>query len=114
MQMEEHEAKTPIFEAAMRVHESLDSGEIVTRALEFLTELVDTESWAVFIKTEHANRLELVRAINFNDLPVGPAVEIEEAPLPVARAVSEQRTIIAAPGEDNTDTGSNLDDLAAL
>src|SRR6185436_13166417 len=58
-------------------------------------ELVDAQSWAVFVKTEQTNRLELVRAINAPDLPVGPIVEIEQAPLPIARAVNEQRTIIA-------------------
>ena len=41
-------------------------------------ELVDAQSWAVFIKTEQTNRLELVRAINAPDLPVGPFVEIEK------------------------------------
>ena len=79
----------------MRLHQSLDASEVVARALEFLPELVDAQSWAVFIKTEQTNRLELVRAINAPDLPVGPFVEIEKAPLPIARAVNEQRTIIA-------------------
>src|SRR6185295_6508221 len=113
--MEEHEAKTSIFEAAMRLHESLDAGEIVTRALEVLSELVDAQSWAVFIKTEHANRLELVRAINADDLPVvGPFVEIEKAPLPVAQAVNEHRTIIAIAGGEQIASGSNVNELAAL
>ena len=79
----------------MRLHQTLDASEVVARALEFLPELVDAESWAVFVKTEQTNRLELVRAINAPDLPVGPFVEIEQAPLPIARAVNEQRTIIA-------------------
>jgi len=79
----------------MRLHQSLDASEVVARALEFLPELVDAQSWAVFVKTEQTNRLELVRAINAPDLPVGPIVEIEQAPLPIARAVNEQRTIIA-------------------
>ncbi len=79
----------------MRLHQTLDASEVVARALEFLPELVDAQSWAVFVKTEQTNRLELVRAINAPDLPVGPFVEIEQAPLPIARAVNEQRTIIA-------------------
>lgn len=114
MQMQEHGARTSIFEAAMRLHESLDASEIVTRALEFLPELVDAQSWAVFIKTEHANRLELVRAINAKELPVGPFVEIEQAPLPIAQAVNEHRTIIVGGGGEDTATGSNVDELAAL
>ena len=90
-----NEVGPSIFDAAMKLHESLDASEIVARALEFLPGLVDAQSWAVFIKTEQTNRLELVRAINATELPVGPFVEIEQAPIPIARAVSEQRTIIA-------------------
>jgi diguanylate cyclase (GGDEF)-like protein len=90
-----NEVGPSIFNAAMKLHESLDASDIVARALEFLPGLVDAQSWAVFIKTEQTNRLELVRAINATELPVGPFVEIEQAPIPIARAVSEQRTIIA-------------------
>ncbi|PYT06111.1 MAG: hypothetical protein DMF60_10020 [Acidobacteria bacterium] len=114
MQMQEHEARTSIFEAAMRLHESLDASEIVTRALEFLSKLVDAESWAVFIKTEHANRLELVRAINAEELPLGPVVEIEQGPLPIAQAVNEHRTVIAGAWGEDPATGSNVDELASL
>ena len=104
-----------IFEAAMKLHESLDASEIVARALEFLPGLVEAQSWAVFIKTEQTNRLELVRAINAPELPVGPFVEIEQAPLPIARAVNEQRTIIAgSTGDDTADSSLAEDELAAL
>lgn len=111
------EAKRPsIFEAAMRLHESLDASEVVARALELLPRLVDAHSWAVFVKTEQTNRLELVRAINAGELPVGPFVEIEQAPLPIARAVNEQRTIIAGTPGEETSSGlsSASSDLGAL
>jgi diguanylate cyclase (GGDEF)-like protein len=114
MQMQEREAKTSIFEAARRLHESLDPSEIVTRALEFLPQLVDAQSWAVFIKTEHSNRLELVQAINAMELPLGTVVEIEQTPLPIAQAVNEHRTIIASGGGEDAVAGSSLDELAAL
>src|SRR5688572_33276333 len=112
--MHEHGARTSIFEAAMRLHESLDTSEIVTRALEFLPELVDAQSWAVFIKTDQSNRLELIRAISVTELPAGALVEIEQAPLPIAQAASEQRTIIAGGGGEYTATGSTVDELATL
>ena len=114
LQMQEPEANNSIFEAAMRLHESLDASEIVTRALDFLPGLVSANSWAVFIKTEHANRLELVRAISVEELPVGPVVEIEQSVLPMARAASEKRTIIAGGFGEYTGTGSSVDELAAL
>ena len=77
--MQDEAVGLSIFEAAMRLHESLDASEIVARALEFLPGLVEAQSWAVFIKTEQTNRLELVRAINAPELPVGPFVEIGRA-----------------------------------
>lgn len=113
--MQDDAVRTSIFEAAMRLHESLDASEIVARALEFLPKLVDAQSWAVFIKTEQANRLELVRAINATELPVGPFVEIEQTPLPIARAVNEHRTIIANSGGEYSSTSTSLEnELAAL
>jgi diguanylate cyclase (GGDEF)-like protein len=92
--MQEEVVGKRIFEAAMRLHESLDASEVVARALEFLPRLVDAESWAVFMKTEQGNRLELVRAINANEVPVGPFVEMDHAPIPIVRAVNERRTVI--------------------
>ena len=113
--MQDEAVGLSIFEAAMTLHESLDASEIVARALEFLPGLVEAQSWAVFIKTEQANRLELVRAINAPELPVGPFVEIEQAPLPIARAVNEQRTIIAgSAGEHAADSSLAEHELAAL
>lgn len=114
--MQDEAVKPSIFEAAMRLHESLDASEVVARALEYLPALVDAHSWAVFVKTEHTNRLDLVRAINATELPVGPFVEIEQAPLPIARAVNEQRTIIAGSRGEETSPGSSsaASELAAL
>ena len=105
-----------IFEAALRLHESLDASQVVAWALESLPRLIDAESWAVFIKTEHTNRLELVRAINATELPVGPFIDIEQAPLPIVRAVTEQRTIIASALGDRSpsDSPSAEVELAAL
>lgn len=114
--MQEEAVRASIFEAAMRLHESLDASEIVARALEVLPELVSAQSWAVFLKTEQGNRLELVRAINASALPVGPFVELERAPFPIARAVSEHRTIIAngTSGERPDLLQSDGSELAAL
>jgi diguanylate cyclase (GGDEF)-like protein len=111
--MQDESVKQSIFEAAMRLHESLDASQVVARALEFLPGLVDAQTWAVFIKTEQTNRLELVRAINATELRVGPFVEIEQTPLPIARAVNEQRTIIAGSLTEHAETGLCADDQLA-
>jgi diguanylate cyclase (GGDEF)-like protein len=110
--MQEDAEKTSIFEAAVRLHETLDESEIVARALEYLPRLVEAQSWAVFLKTEQANRLELVRAINANAVPVGPFVELEQEPVPIVRAVSEHRTIISM--ESGPESQDHSSDLAAL
>jgi GGDEF domain-containing protein len=106
--------KPSIFEAATRLHESLDAVKL-WRALGFFRFGRRTVVGG-FVKTEQTNRLELVRAINATELPVGPFVEIEQTPLPIARAVSEQRTIIAGSLGEGLSSGSASQgtELAAL
>jgi diguanylate cyclase (GGDEF)-like protein len=98
--MEDQFVAGQIFEATERLHESLDAGEIVARAIDVLPTLVESESWAIFLKTDQSERLELVRAVNAAALPVGPFVEIGGSSNPIVRAVSEQRTVIANTGAD--------------
>ena len=50
MQMQEGNVESSIFEAALRLHESLDPGEIVAHSIELLPGIVQAESWAVFLK----------------------------------------------------------------
>src|SRR5262245_63527185 len=110
--MQEQSVDTPIFEAAMKLHGSLDASDIVDRALKLLPQLVAAQSWAVFMKNERTNRLELVRAINATELQVGPFIEIESEPLPIARAVAEHRTIITNPAASEHTASDG--DLGAL
>jgi diguanylate cyclase (GGDEF)-like protein len=114
--MQDDSVKTSIFEAAMRLHESLDPGEVVARALDVLPAVVEAESWAVFLKSEQADHLELVRAINATAVPVGPFVGMDAVSIPVVRAVSEQRTILARSRSDGQEASSppGCNELATL
>lgn len=111
--MQDESVKISIFEAAIQLHETLDPGEVVARALEVLPRLVEAESWAVFLKSEQADHLELVRAINATAVPVGPFVRMDAVSIPVVRAVSEQRTIFAGCSQSG-DQSSSGDELATL
>ena len=95
LQMQDDIIRTSIFEAAMRLHETLDASEVVARALEVLPDLVEAESWAVFLKAEQAERLELVRAINATALPIGPFVDLDATSIPIVRATRERRIVIS-------------------
>ena len=88
----------------MRLHESLDASDVVARAMELLPALVEAESWALFLKSEQDERLELVRAINAMVVPVGPFVNLDEAPGPLAQAVIGQSAVIAA-GDRSSSNG---------
>lgn len=105
MQMQDNILRISIFEAAMRLHETLDASEVVARALEILPDLVEAESWAAFLKAEQAERLELVRAINATALPVGPFVDLDATSIPIVRATREHRTVIS----NNRPEGSTPD-----
>jgi diguanylate cyclase (GGDEF)-like protein len=92
--MQDNIVRISIFEAAMRLHETLDASEVVARALEILPDLVEAESWAAFLKAEQAERLELVRAINATALPVGPFVDLDAVSIPIVQATRERRTVV--------------------
>jgi len=98
--MQDQSVAASVFEATQRLQETLDVGEIVARAIDVLPKLVAAESWAVFLKTDHNDRLELVRAVNATELPIGPFVDIDGSSTPIVRAVGEQRTVIANTGAD--------------
>ncbi|MCI0490289.1 MAG: sensor domain-containing diguanylate cyclase [Blastocatellia bacterium] len=95
-----------IFEDALRLHESLDISQVIERAMKLLPTVVDAESWAVFLKAEQGDCLEMVRAVNASALAVSPFVKIESAYGPVARAVYEQKTIITAGEEQPSESDS--------
>jgi diguanylate cyclase (GGDEF)-like protein len=84
-----------IFEAAMQLHESLDAGHVIGVAMRVLPALVEAQSWAIFLKAEQAERLELVQAVNATVFPLSPFVELDGAAGPLARAALERKTILA-------------------
>jgi diguanylate cyclase (GGDEF)-like protein len=94
-----------IFESAMQLHESLDAGDVVASAIALLPAVAQADSWAVFLKSDQAERLELVRATNAAILPRSPFVELESAADPLVRAALEQRTIVSGTTPDQPHTG---------
>ena len=91
--MQEDVVATSIFESAMQFHSSLDAGEVVSVAMEALTRLVQADSWAVFMKSEHADRLEVVRAINPEALTTGPFIDLSSPQVPLVRAINERSPV---------------------
>lgn len=91
--MQEDVVATKIFEAAMQLHGSLDAGEVVSIAMEALPRLVQADSWAVFMKSEHADRLEVVQAINPESLTAGPFIDLSSPELPLVRAINQKSPV---------------------
>jgi diguanylate cyclase (GGDEF)-like protein len=85
-----------VFEAATRVHESLDAGEVLGFAVESLARLVPADAWAVFLKAEQSDRLELVRVTNAAGLTLEPFVDLGIRTTPLAQAVSGGRPLVQA------------------
>jgi diguanylate cyclase (GGDEF)-like protein len=94
-----------IFESAMRLHRSLDAGDVVASAIELLPSVVQADSWAIFLKGEDVNRLELVRATNAAVLPVGPFLELTDQSDPLVRAAVERRTVATGGEPEQPHTG---------
>ena len=101
--MQEDVVATTIFEAAMQLHGSLDAGEVVSVAMEALPRLVQADSWAVFMKSEHADRLEVVRAINPEALTAGPFIDLSSPEVPLVRAINQR-----SPVTNESDEGKSL------
>jgi len=91
--MQEDAVTTLIFEAALRMHGSLDASEVVSVAIEALPRLVQADSWAIFMKSEHADRLEMVRGINAEAQSTGPFVDLAADEIPLVRAINERAPI---------------------
>lgn len=100
--MQEDDVATSIFEAAMQLHGSLDAGEVVSVAMEALPRLVQADSWAIFMKSEHADRLEVVRAINAEALTTGPFVDLSSLEVPLVRAINERTPITNESGDSSS------------
>ncbi|HSF25439.1 MAG TPA: sensor domain-containing diguanylate cyclase [Blastocatellia bacterium] len=100
--MQEDDITTSIFEAAIRLHGSLDAGEVVSVAMEALPRLVQADSWAVFMKSEHADRLEVVRAINAEALTTGPFVDLSELEVPLVRAINARAPVVTESGDSSS------------
>jgi diguanylate cyclase (GGDEF)-like protein len=100
--MQEDVVATSIFEAAMQMHRSLDAGEVVSVAMDALPRLVQADSWAVFMKSEHADRLEVVRAINAEALTTGPFVDLSSSEVPLVRAINARSPVTTDTGESSS------------
>lgn len=90
----------------MRLHDSLDTSEVVSAAVEILDRLVQARSWGLFLKAEESDRLDLITAVNALALPVGPIVYIKPTASatadakgdPVVRSVNESRPVVWSEG----------------
>lgn len=104
MQMQERLTNSA-FEAAERLHDSLDASEIIALAMEVLPAMVEAHSWALFMKEDQAERLELVRAINASALPDGPFIDFESSGVPLARAAKERAAVSALEADQSGRAG---------
>jgi diguanylate cyclase (GGDEF)-like protein len=95
MQMQDDTLAVSIFEASMRLHDSLEATEIVAEAIKLLSSVTPADCWAVYMKAAQAERVELVRTINPKSLTVIPVAEIGSDSSPLVTAISEQRSIAA-------------------
>jgi diguanylate cyclase (GGDEF)-like protein len=95
VQMQGDILSSSVFETAMRLHDSLDAGEVVATAMDLLPGLIEADSWAVFLKAEQLEQLELVRAVNATAVPVGPFVDATDRSIAVVRAIVERRTVLS-------------------
>src|SRR5690349_7317521 len=93
--MQETGIQLSLFEAAVALHATLEPGEVIQRALDSLSRLIEADAWAIFLKDAQAGHLEMVRALNAAAVPTGPFVDLTDERSPVAEAAREQRLVAA-------------------
>jgi diguanylate cyclase (GGDEF)-like protein len=94
MQMQDETLAAWIFEASMKLHETLEASEIVAEAIRLLSGATPADMWGIYLKAAQAERLELVRAINPKSVPVSAFLELGSGSSPLVAAVNQRKTQI--------------------
>jgi diguanylate cyclase (GGDEF)-like protein len=106
MQTQEDSLPVSIFEAVIRLHDSLDAGDVVSETMKLLPGIVRADAWAFYLKAEKATRLELVRVINAGFGRVNPIVDIVGNETPIARSVIENKIIQSHTDDESSEEAS--------
>jgi len=94
MQMQDEVLSVSVFEAVLRLNESLDASEVVARSVNLLSSMIRADSWAFYLKADQIERLELVRVVNASAHEILPFIPCDDPNSLVARAISEQRPLL--------------------
>jgi diguanylate cyclase (GGDEF)-like protein len=94
MQMQDDTLAVSIFEASMRLHETLEASEIVAEAIRLLSGVTPADLWAIYLKAAQAERIELVRAINPKSIPVSPFLDLGSGSSPLIAAINQRKTLV--------------------
>jgi diguanylate cyclase (GGDEF)-like protein len=113
MQMQDDTLAAWIFEASMKLHETLEASEIVAEAIRLLSGVTPADMWAIYLKAAQAERLELVRAINPKSVPVSAFLELGSGSSPLVAAVNQRKTQVESFDLKETTGGSDPSGLKA-
>lgn len=95
MQMQDEVLSVSVFEAALRLNESLDASEVVARSLNLLSNMIQADSWAFYLKADQLDRLELVRVVNASTHESPPFVSCGDTDSLIVKAIGEHRPLSA-------------------
>jgi diguanylate cyclase (GGDEF)-like protein len=109
MQMHDDVLSVSVFEAALRLHESLDASNVVARSVSLLSDMIEADSWAFFLKSDQLDRLELVRVVNASAHETPPFVSCGDSDSVVMQAINRQGPVcIQSNGSQSGKTASFL------
>lgn len=95
MQMQDEVLSVSVFEATLRLHESLDASDVVARSISLLSNMIEADSWAFFLKADQLDRLELVRVVNASAYEIPPFVSCGDSESLIVRAINEKGPVQA-------------------
>lgn len=88
-----------IFEAAMRMHDSLNSADVMSAAVRMFRDLPEFGSWAIYLKSDQFDRLELVRAVNPAASPIRMIAPLDDPGSLLVQSFRDGRMMTAEAGD---------------
>lgn len=108
MQMHDDVLSVSVFEAALRLHESLDASDVVARSVNLLSNTIEADSWAFFLKSDQLDRLELVRVVNASVYETPPFVSCGDTNSLIVQAINKKGPVCVQANGSQPDSSVSL------
>ena len=91
--MQADSVKLSVVEAAIRLHDSLDVSQVAAEGVKLLSTLARSEAWAIYVKPDEAERLEIVDSVKRSDVSLPESIDLGQDGL-TSRCLAQDSSVI--------------------